>query len=1039
MNSRPISCDDDPAAPGSERLDTVLAEYLEAERLGRAPTRADWLAGHPDLTAELSAFLDDRDCFRRLAAAIPPAPSACLDGPEAGPPEWRMPDVVGGYEILGELGRGGMGVVYKARQPQLGRLVALKMVLDGRHADPRELARFRAEAEAIARLQHPNIVQIHEVGTHEGRPFFSLELVEGGTLAQRIAGRPQPTRESAALVETLARAVAYAHRQGVVHRDLKPGNILLQKKSEIPSTKSEARNPKSEKDDGAVSDFGIGISDLGFRISDFEPKVTDFGLAKRLEGREGQTRTGAIVGTPAYLAPEQARGQRDVGPAADVYALGAILYELLTGRPPFRGETPLDTLWLVTGQEVVPPGRRCARVPRDLETICLKCLEKDPAWRYATAADLADDLARFLRGEAVAARPIGGLERLARWCRRRPLVAGLLAAVAVLALAGVGGVTVQWRRAEAHLAEARRKGAEAEQQRAEAERQRARAEATVEQMRKVVDEFFTTVSDSTLLNVPGMQPLRKVLLERARRYYRDFVAQHRDNPRLRYALAEAQFRLGRVLSVIESKAAGIRQMEISRATLQSLLREQPGSILARQNLATCQLAIGRLQYDLGRHADALRSAEAAYAVLKKLYHANPRASERASSLDFACTMLGILHQDLGHLDRATAYFDQSRALAEAEVRLRPTALGRMKVVRSQYALAQLHLARGQVKEARGLYRRAVQGAERLVQENRASISNRQLLAELYSTAGSFGFSGPPNAPLTAEDFEKMRVLAEKARALLAGLVKENPTVIEYRVSLAITLHNLGRAQQLLHRYPEAIRNYTEAADRLARVLGEDRTLFKAHLTLAEVRDRLGECQLQAGRPAEAERTLARARAALEDLLRQYPGRLDLRTTLANVLGHWAQAAERQGRKELALAACEKAASLQRAVFAALPADLYHRGQLTRLLAELVRMHVELKRPRKAAAVCRERLALCAGQAAGLYAVGRDLAQCASLVGSGPEHEALVGQAVRALRQAVQAGFADRDRWVKDAALDPLRGHSEVRRLHERVQARARGR
>jgi tetratricopeptide (TPR) repeat protein len=755
------------------------------------------------------------------------------------------------------------------------------------------------------------------------------------------------------------------------------------------------------------------------------PKITDFGLAKRLEGGEGQTRTGAIVGTPAYLAPEQARGNKDVGPAADVYALGAILYELLTGRPPFRGETPLATILRVTGEEVVPPGRLCARVPRDLETICLKCLEKDSRRRYAPAAELARDLGRFLRGEAVAARPIGGLERARRWCRRRPLVAGLLAAVAVLALAGVGGVTYQWRRAEAHLVEA--------------ERQRARAEANVRETRKVVNEFFTQVSDSTLLNVPGMQPLRKDLLERARRYYQDLLARHGDDPALRHDLAEAQYRLGRITSLLDSKEAGLRQLETARAMCAELLRRQPDSALFRQNLATCHLAIGRLQGEVGRTADALRSVKAARAVLEKLYRADPRAPERASTLRFAWEELGRLHRDLGQLDRAAASYRRALALAEDEVRVRRTASGRREVVRYRQSLALLHLARGRLGPARVFYAQALQGAEQLMREDRANLENRRLLASLYSNGAPFATSRGLADPLTEADFEKMGATAEKACALLTGLAAENPAVIEYRVDLAIALHNRGRSQQLLHRYPQAIRAYTEAADHLARVLREDRTLFKGHLTLADVRDHLGECQLQAGRPADAEQTLAQARAALEDLRRQYPGSLALGSSLARVLGHWALAAERQGRKEPARAACEQAAALGRAVCAAVPAEVSERDQLIRLLAQLVRLQLQLGRPREAAAVCRERRALGAGNAAALYEVGRDLAQCASLVGSGRQREALVDQAVQALRQADQAGFADLARWENDAALAPLRGHPEVRQLRARVQARARGR
>ncbi|MBY0231794.1 MAG: serine/threonine protein kinase, partial [Gemmataceae bacterium] len=288
-----------------------------------------------------------------------------------------------GYEILRELGRGGMGAAYLARQVALSRQVVVKVLLAGPRACTAERARFRAEALAAAALSHPNIVQVIEVGEQDGQPFLSMEHLEGGSLAQRLSRAPQPAAEATRLVGTLARAVQHALDKGIIHRDLKPANVLL-------------------ADDGT-------------------PKVADFGLARRLEG-EGQTKTGDVLGTPSYMPPEQARGSA-VGPLADVYALGAVLHEMLTGRPPFLGATPWDTLAQVMSADPVPPRRLNPSVPRDLETVCLKCLQKEPARRYPSAAALADDLGRFLRGESVLARPIGGGERLWRACRRNPLLA----------------------------------------------------------------------------------------------------------------------------------------------------------------------------------------------------------------------------------------------------------------------------------------------------------------------------------------------------------------------------------------------------------------------------------------------------------------------------------------------------------------------------------------------------------------------------------------------------------------------------------------
>jgi serine/threonine protein kinase len=308
-------------------------------------------------------------CPPAEAVTLPPGAAATGPAPDRGNVE------IPGYQVLRELGRGGMGVVYEARQLSLNRPVALKMLLPGSHAGEADLLRLRAEAEAIAGLHHPNIIQIYEIAEHDGLPFLALEYCDGGTLDRKINGTPLPPEQAAALVENLARAIHAAHRVGVVHRDLKPANVLL--------------------------------SDV-----EGQPKITDFGLAKR-PGSQVQTQTGQILGTPSYIAPEQAAGQgKPTTAATDVYALGGILYESLTGRPPFRAATPLDTVLQVLEQEPAPPRLLNPRIDVDLETICLKCLEKDPTRRYARAVELAEDLRHYLAGEPIRAQrqPPGTLE-----------------------------------------------------------------------------------------------------------------------------------------------------------------------------------------------------------------------------------------------------------------------------------------------------------------------------------------------------------------------------------------------------------------------------------------------------------------------------------------------------------------------------------------------------------------------------------------------------------------------------------------------------
>jgi serine/threonine-protein kinase len=362
-----------------------------------------------------------------LAVLFPdPETPPATDTTGAVPRSADLPQVPG-YRVEDLLGRGGMGVVYKAWHLRLNRAVALKMLLAGPCARPEELERFLRESQAVAGLRHANIVQVYDAGEVDGRPYFTMELVEGGNLADQIRGVPQPSRQAAAQVATLAEAIHAAHQSGILHRDLKPANILL--------------------------------------AADGTLKVTDFGLARRLEGDEGLTLSGVPVGTPSYMAPEQARGdKRAVGPATDVYALGAVLYELFTGRPPFRAESATATLQQVVADEPVPPARFNPRLPRDLDTICLKCLNKDPQRRYASAQALADDLRRFERGEPIAARPLGRLGRLVRWARRRPAkAAALLVATLVVATVVLGGPGwLIWQRmltvraVEAELREAER-------------------------------------------------------------------------------------------------------------------------------------------------------------------------------------------------------------------------------------------------------------------------------------------------------------------------------------------------------------------------------------------------------------------------------------------------------------------------------------------------------------------------------------------------------------------------------------------------------
>ncbi|MFI5454072.1 MAG: protein kinase [Isosphaerales bacterium] len=369
---RPTSVQDTDGAAAGRSEEGATGDYNPEQRL--------------PATDDVKEDLAPRDAERTVTQSGPQRSVFPVEPGSNTPHAWPT---IPGYELVSKLGEGGMGVVFLARQTGLNRLVAVKMIRGGSQARADHFSRFRIEAEAVAELRHPNIVQIHDIGEVDGLPFFSLELLEGGSLDDRLAGTPQPGRHAAELIALLARAVGAAHAAGIIHRDLKPSNVLY--------------------------------------TVDGIPKVTDFGLAKRMESDSRQTESGAIMGSPSYMAPEQARGHtKDVGPAADVYALGAILYEMLTGRPPFKGETPIDTVRQVIDDEVVPPSRLVPKVARDLETICLKCLNKEPSKRYPGALSLVEDLERYRNGETIRARRTPPLERGIKWVRRRPARAALL-------------------------------------------------------------------------------------------------------------------------------------------------------------------------------------------------------------------------------------------------------------------------------------------------------------------------------------------------------------------------------------------------------------------------------------------------------------------------------------------------------------------------------------------------------------------------------------------------------------------------------------
>jgi tetratricopeptide (TPR) repeat protein/tRNA A-37 threonylcarbamoyl transferase component Bud32 len=619
----------------TSHLDELLSRWHEHQACGEYVSIAELCRDCPDLIPEVAGRLETlqregvavESEFRIpfLAGLLPESSSSeeveCTIVPR---------DTVASYHILDELGRGGMGVVYKARQTKLGRMVALKMVLSGAHADSLRLQRFRTEAEAIARLQHPNIVQIHEVGEERGLPFFSLEYCAGGSLAKRLRGTPMPPDAAAALIETLARAMHVAHEKGIIHRDLKPANVLL--------------------------------------TEDGTPKITDFGLARKLD-EVSETVTGEVMGTPSYMPPEQAAGKiKELGPACDIYALGAILYECLTGRPPFRAATPLETVQQVIDDEPVPPTQLQRHTPRDLETICLKCLQKDRRRRYPTAQHLADDLRRFLKHEAITARPVSAAERMIRMCRRRPLVAGL-----IVGLAAVLAVGIPWLVSLTVLAENRR---------LDAEEKRRTAEAA---------EVLALQEKDNAENAQKQAEEASALARRQEQVARSEAAKAREFSDLLLGVFESADPIGMQGYTFTSAQVGSSQLTAREILNRAVAKVQ--ELKGHPEIQATQLtSIGNVYRSLGLYPQAGKLLEQAYALRQKAHGAEH--VDTADSLYY----LGWLYHEQGQYPRA-------RQCYEDALRIRTNLLGAdsPKVTATLFNLAWLTALTGDHARSEGLF------------------------------------------------------------------------------------------------------------------------------------------------------------------------------------------------------------------------------------------------------------------------------------------------------------------------------------------------
>jgi eukaryotic-like serine/threonine-protein kinase len=668
---------------------------------------------------------------------------------------------IAGYEILHVLGAGGMGIVYKARQPRLDRFVALKMIRAGAGARPEDFVRFEAEAKAVAAIDHSNIVKIFEIGEHDGLPYFSLEYLAGGTLAARIGGKPQPVDDAARIVETLARAMHVAHEHKVIHRDLKPANVLFAA-------------------DGAL-------------------KITDFGLVKRLETDSGQTRSGSILGTPSYMAPEQARGEsQNVGPAADQYALGAILYELLTGRPPFQGRSVLDTLDMVRSREPLPPSQLQPKTPRDVETICLKCLEKDIARRYSDALAVAEDLRRFRAGETILARPVSDIERLWRWCLRNRRVALLSTAVALLLVTVAGGSAIAAMivgRQNTALAQANTR---AEDKRQDAERKEqlaiAAARAANEQNRHAVEADVDQIIllERDLRHVPVLQNKRDQIIDKAigrlqaaaramTNLRRDINWAPEDEAHNWRSLArahQAQARVSISRNKIHDAMDEFRQAE---EIITRLADADPNDLDIQVNLLRTRRQMGYVSmYNLGNSDDAIRLFRSAIDIsrecLAKKRDSDVYKSELANSLG----NLAGLEEKLGHLEQARDLYREENVVRKSFSPAQARDWESRREAASHLAqLAGLTILLGDLNEGKKLYDECADRRQQIADERPDSWLAQNDLGLSHNSQGAVRFPQGPD-PQGARGFHR------KALAIFAKRAKTDPLDLENKNTLALT-------------------------------------------------------------------------------------------------------------------------------------------------------------------------------------------------------------------------------------------------------------
>jgi tetratricopeptide (TPR) repeat protein/tRNA A-37 threonylcarbamoyl transferase component Bud32 len=689
-----------------------------------------------------------------------------------------MPGVQG-YEVISELGRGGMGVVYRARQLKLNRVVALKMILSGEFARSEEVQRFLNEAEAVAQLEHPNIIRIYDVSEHDGRPCFAMELADAGCLADRLHGQPLPPGDAARMLETLARAMHHAHQRGIIHRDLKPVNVLLSSY-------------------GTGVDFNIGSAETTWPLAMLQPKITDFGLAKRMDS-QGRTETGRVIGTVNYMAPEQAEGRsRDIGPQTDVYGLGAILYELLTGRAPFQADSIVATLELVRSREPKAVRELNPACPRDLETICLKCLEKDPARRYLSAQDLADDLSHFLAGEPIKARPVSTWERVWRGMqrRRRELiwVGSALLVILVLAVFLIHQAVVrnnQQSEARQHYQQA----IDAIESTTNLLGQRDRPTDQLAPLLADLQHHYVEVQQQIdevalreqaaqacaalgeALYREGRKDLASSACETAVRLYTALLTNRADQDAMRDALAQVRLRQSQIRADYRAYDSAEEALQTALQELETLCGERKDNLVYRRHLAEVHHKLGELYDARKKRKDAIREYLAGMEIRKKLTEADRGNREFLRDLARSHGYLGDTYLEMGDKTKAWDAYYASEVIRKELAADARDAEAQFQLGRSRSNEGYFGLLTDDPERARKAYEDARVIQQKLVAEH----------PEVADYKSDLGWSLMSLAELSLDrdgPSVKAKALAEEARTSYEGLVENNREDRSYVRSLA---------------------------------------------------------------------------------------------------------------------------------------------------------------------------------------------------------------------------------------------------------------